>query len=67
MMPKEDVLKTLILLVDASTWEQDDIACEDSVMVLMLCRVLVEISSYSGVLKCHLARWFERMVVVIDL
>ena len=57
----------LILLVDASTLELDDIVYEDSAMVQMLCRVLVETSSYFEVLRCLLLMWSERMVVAVGL
>ena len=67
MMPREGVLKTLILLVDASTLEQDDTVCEDSAMVQMLCRVLVETNSYFGVLKYLLLMWSVKMVVAVGL
>lgn len=66
-MPREGVLKILILLVGASTLEQDDTVCEDSAMVQMLCRVLVETSSYFGGLKCLLVMWSVRMAVVVGL
>ena len=51
-MTCEGVLMILILLVDVSTLELDDIVCEDSAMVQMLCRVLVGTSSYFEVLRC---------------
>ena len=59
MMPGEDVLEILILLVGALTSELDGTVYEGFVMVQMLYKVLVGTSSYFVVQKCLLAKLSE--------